>query len=142
MGATETDQLAWMRDQLSRYSYRPGWIMRFDDSDPPMLVVEYDALDSRNPDVSRRFTTHSRLLPEHCRDEDTFTAAIVNTVEELELHESREWLRRDGVLVADPHQDPSRWHCSCGTLGPVRRPDNTPWTCSGCGTTAKKPEEN
>ena len=142
-----TDQLTWMRDQLSRYSCH-GWAMTIEPGNPPdgpaTLIVRYTAPDSRNPGQQIRLEARRPIGPyEHLAfDEEWFAIDLRRTLHEGVCgHELDENLRRDGELLNDPHADPARWHCAnCGGVGPIRHEGNS-WTCP-CGTTAKQPEEN
>ncbi len=135
----EIDRLAWMRDQLARRRFR-DWNLSMvpGDENQAHMVIVYTEADSYTGE-RREFKVVSRIdLTGDCdRFHDQVTRALKQAVD----HEFDEANQIDGKPINDPHADPDRWHCSCGTLGPVRRPDNTPWTCSGCGTTANHPNE-
>lgn len=132
--------LNWMISQLARITYKPNWEMmiQIDGS----LIVRYLAVDSRNPGHPRRFEAHRALTPTN--DPNTFAAQILDRLDNIEKHETREWFRVDGQLFADEHADPTRWHCTnCAGVGPTRHEGNT-WQCPGCGhtTTTKPAPEN
>lgn len=134
----ETDeQLAWMQRELTRYTYRPGWKMTITaghmPTGPAMLVVRYEALDSRDPTRVHQFRAHRSIGPYGPdSDPDKFARELQHRLFDLEQHESREWLRRDGELLDDPHADPSRWQCArCSVTGPARHEGAT-WTCPDC----------
>lgn len=135
----DIDQLAWMRDQLARYTYRPGWRLTIAADTligEPFLRVKYQAPDSRDPDRIGQFEARRPLgfYIQRRLDPDAFARDIQRALFDIERHESREWLRRDGVLFDDPHADPSRWTCGkCGGVGPIRHEGNS-WTCPGCHT--------
>lgn len=138
--ATAIEQFAWMRDQLRRYTYRPGWTLTLEPGDPPysgpVLIVRYPALDSRNPHQQSQFECRRPIDPHlHHRTEGreaAFGGEIQRVLFDTELHESREWLRRDGALFDDPHSDPNLTQCvGCGASGGRR--DGIQRTCPGCG---------
>ncbi len=39
-------------------------------------------------------------------DADAFARWLTSALFDIELHESREWLRRDGAIYDDPHEQP------------------------------------
>jgi hypothetical protein len=135
-----TDQLAWMQHELARYTYRPGWEMTISTvpNRPATLIVRYPAADSRNPGHERWFRAHRPIVqfppPPGVNREEWFARTLQAILLDLEAHESREWLRRDGQLVDDPHTDPSRWQCMpCGVTGPPKTAGSA-WTCDLCQT--------
>lgn len=123
------DHLAWMRQQLARHTHKPGWTLTIDPG--PTLTIRWTTPDSRNPGQTAAVKS-IRPLPA-TYDPDEFTQAVLAGLDDAERHETREWFRRDGVLVDDPHADPNRWQC-CGGTGP-KRDSHPTWTCPGCGTT-------
>lgn len=80
-----------------------------------------------------RFETRRPIQP--TTDPEQFARDLQTQLHTIEIHESDEWLRRDGELYDDPHADPARWQCPCGGVGPVR--EGNSWTCPGCGTTQR-----
>lgn len=107
-----------LRKELARYTYRPGWELTLDESGNlgfggvTILTVAYEAPDARNPDqtikvVARRTVPEFALDPELDGD-NFFPVWLQSVLFDVELHESREWLRRDGVLYEDPHKQPNR----------------------------------
>jgi len=107
--------LDWLRQQLARYTYRPGWTMEIERGLPlgmsivfdHRICVAYCAPDSRNPDrdmpVQGKFSVPCYVTDQ--RDEKAFAEWLQRTLFEVERHESREWLRRDGQIHDDPHAD-------------------------------------
>lgn len=134
-----SDQLEFMREELSRRRFR-DWNLTLEpgsDTQAHMVIVYVEA-DSYTGKPTK-FRVVSRI--DHTTDADRFHRDVTSALTQAWQHEFDEADQLDGKPINNPHEDPTRWHCSCGTLGPVRRPD-TPWTCSGCGTTAKQPEES
>jgi len=132
-------ELDWMREQLSRYSYRPGWTMALSPEafGGATLVVRYPATDSRDPSRQSWFECRRLLGPYPHLDPEWFARDIQHVLFEAEKHESREWLRRDGEVFDDPHRDPGHHHCKgCGGVGPIKHEGDS-WTCPGCHTKAE-----
>lgn len=100
----------WVAQQLARYTYRPDWIMTLERDDCTFgarwrIRIGYMAPDSRDPSrqipISARFAVPDYF--EEVRDEDAFARWLQQTILDVERHESREWLRRDGLIYDDPH---------------------------------------
>lgn len=99
-----------LRAELARFSYRPGWELTINASGDltygaiAVLTIRYEPEDSRHPGctvpVAARRTVPASVL-DH---EAAFALWLQSALFDVELHESREWLRRDGVLVEDPHK--------------------------------------
>ena len=104
----------WATKQLERYTYRPKWNMwierRGHDRELwdafPMLCIDYEATDAyhHNSTVMQRFRTHVPGDIIERRDEEYFALWLQDTLFEVEQHESREFLHRDGVIYDDPHK--------------------------------------
>jgi hypothetical protein len=116
--AAMNDSLPWLRQQLDRYTYRPGWTMTlvpgnagFLGAEPlgsgwfGRLIVEFQAVDSRDPTRTVPVRSTNSIPPyiEEQRDEDLFARWLQSVLFEAERHESQEWLRRDGQIYDDPH---------------------------------------
>lgn len=115
-GESQRLDLAWLRAQLVRFTYRPGWRLAIDAPysivndwiGDPRLVVEYVAPDSQQPDRTIPLQL-TMLIPSEigwARDETLFAAWLARSLLLAEEHESREWLRRDGQICDDPHAGP------------------------------------
>lgn len=141
--------LPWMREQLARYTYRPGWRLSIDPGGfpdgPAVLIIDYPAIDSRNPERELRFTCRRPLTYLWPTDPDrlsptlrqalyvTFGQEVQRAIFDTEMHESREWLRCDGALFDDPHADPAKLHCpGCGGSGGDRVAGQQ-HNCPACG---------
>jgi len=99
----------WFREQLARFSYRPGWRLSIN---PGMslwasgtLIVRYTAPDSHHPERNIPITFQAALPPGEVFGgrEELFAEWLQSTLLDLEQHESREWLRRDGEIYDNPH---------------------------------------
>jgi hypothetical protein len=105
--------LTWLRDQLSRYTYRPGWTLEIGPEPGPVssmssagrLVISFRETDSRDPSRTTRVRS-TNVIPipvAEMFDEAIFADWLQRTLFVVEMHESREWLRRDGQIYDDPH---------------------------------------
>ena len=99
----------WLAAELRRYTYKPGYQLLLDRGtmrDWPRLIVKYEAPDSRDP--SRRIPiVAQQIIPDLPEDAEFFATWLERALFDIEVHESREWLRRDGTVCNDPHAD--RW---------------------------------
>ncbi len=109
----------WAAQEIKRYRYKPGVTLEVlptvGHALPPVLRVTAEVQDSRAPEG--RFSASGpvkvafqRPLPDWAADyPNQFPRWIMSILREFEDHEMREWLRRDGELVDDPHaSDPVR----------------------------------
>jgi hypothetical protein len=103
--------------EVVRYTYRPGWTLRIiltratgyavphgPDWYEASLQVDAEVDDARNP--GRRFRLCAQFPVPYfvAHDIAGFRHWLARTLQDLEIHESREWLRYDGELVDDPHR--------------------------------------
>ena len=109
---TAGTDLAWLREQLARFTYRPGWTMTIEEPFLPgaiayQIKIAYPVVDSRDQrrtiEVGGRFVVPPMIAEE--RDEKLFAHWLASTLLDCEWHESREWLRRDGDIYDDPHSE-------------------------------------
>lgn len=111
--------LAWLQRQLDRFTYKPGWTFRIDTTPtegrggwgrtPFLLTVTVRVEDTYHPgqmiDIGG-----SVLLPYRLGEvrgpiaEREFARFLIGRITDIELHESREWLKRDGEIYDDPHK--------------------------------------
>lgn len=96
-----------VRDQITRYSYKPGWEMTFNPGYYPgdgkvMLIFETE--DTYHPGHLCKVgkAVPMRMIPD-MTDDDEFGRWLANELVTMEIHEQREWLRRDGKLFDNPH---------------------------------------
>jgi hypothetical protein len=108
-----TTDYDWLQGQLDRYSYRPRWQWLIEQAaadgfwGPGFQVrVTFWATDAHDQGQEVRIISvqpvPSFVVQE--RDPALFARWFQMTIFEVEKHESREWLRRDGHLVDDPHK--------------------------------------
>lgn len=131
--AAEINQLAWMREQLARRRFRNWQLAVHQDRDDQVteLTVRYQEMCSRDPYCDARVRVVRRIGPYTGLDVDRFHADVTRVLKGIWDHEFDEYNQLDGVPIVDPHADPTRWHCDCGGLGPVKHGGS--WTCPGCG---------
>lgn len=90
--------MADLASRIARYSYKPGWRVDL------CLRVRATVPDSRNP--GQTTPIESKVdLPEGIGGwtDEALDGWLEKRLIFVETHEVREWLRRDGVLVNDPH---------------------------------------
>lgn len=92
----------WLEKQMDRFSYKPGWWWRVTES--CSVIVNMSTEDVYNP--GRQVTVSGGFDAGYLRegDEDMFAYLFAKHIRGLEDHESREWLKRDGVVYDDPHK--------------------------------------
>lgn len=111
-----TDAFEWMTEELKRFSHRPGVKItlhrEYGWSGPQVYMqVTMPVVDVYHPeaevkDLGIRSAVPIgiiELMPDDARSEP-FADLVLKTVLLAEQHEAREWLRRDGVAVSDPHR--------------------------------------
>jgi hypothetical protein len=138
MTTVEIDQLGWMRVQLARRRFR-DWSLSLESGTDSQarMVISYMELDSytRKP---VKFKVVSRI--DLTDDFERFHADVTNALKQAWDHEFDEHNQLDGEPINDPHQDPDRWHCACGCLGP-KQANHPHWTCTKCGMVNHSTEE-
>jgi hypothetical protein len=95
-----------LQDQVGEYAYRPGWrlIVREDEFEGAALWILADLDNSYRPGETVEVRIRSLIPPMVSRWE--FERWLAWRLRLVEIHESREWFRRDGKPVFDPHADP------------------------------------
>lgn len=118
LGRVETDHiraLRWLQRQLSRFTYKPGWTFMITDVGGAIaLSIIVRVRDTYHPD--RMIDVGKQVfIPHHITDithesaaEAFFARFLSDHIKDIEIHESREWLRRDGHLYDDPHAQDAR----------------------------------
>lgn len=108
--------IEWLHSELARFTYKPGWRFVLDASGHAFTLggemspfnvvrVSYPAKDSRRPDEVETTIKVKISVPPYIEDEDAFARWLIEAISEIERHEAQEWLRRDGVMLFDPHAD-------------------------------------
>lgn len=123
----------WVKHQLARFSYKPGWV--FEASRRPemggiMVKIAFHAPDSRAGElygdwVSEHTCPHCNRYAELARHTIPITGEFVidpyvtraidpeaaffdwlkRTLSFMDVHERDEWVRVDGKLLHDPHEE-------------------------------------
>lgn len=111
----QADLDSWVK----RISYKPGWELRaqFIEREPPVfnqikITVGYHGTNSVPGHQHQTIPIHhARLIPAFAVDFDWFVQACILIFQELENHESREWLRVDGKHYPHfvPHDPENDW---------------------------------
>lgn len=118
-----TDILEKLREELARYSYRPNWALSivpkvsFSPGCTVATITGYElsvvmrVVNSRDGETEIEVPSGQPVPADllhycDCRHWKTeFSNWLTQCIRKLEIHESREWLRRDGKLTSDPHAD-------------------------------------
>jgi hypothetical protein len=89
--------------EVARFSYRPGWTLStfVDPFEGVVFRVVADVPNGYRPDESVQLRINSRMPPMQTADQ--LAHWILWRICQIELHEAREWLRRDGEMLYDPH---------------------------------------
>jgi hypothetical protein len=92
--------------EIARYTYRKGWDLSvfLDPWEGPCLYIVADVADGYHPERTVQLRIRSNIPP--MADANAFGWWILWRVSQIESHEVREMLRRDGELLVDPH-DPA-----------------------------------
>jgi hypothetical protein len=110
----EKPDLGWYRAQLARFTYKPLWSFTIVPGaawagapwwEPiPEIRVEMLTEDTYNPGRVIRVLGSRPLYDIGGCDETAFAMTLASLIAEMEVHEAREWLRRDGEIYDDPHK--------------------------------------
>lgn len=111
-----TASVAWVRSEIARFTYKPGW--RFEALAVPgplsgggvqvraFMTVEDTHQPGRMIEVFN--VMHLSDYELAGRPAEWFAKRLANLIKDMEVHESREWLRRDGEILDNPH-NPRVW---------------------------------
>lgn len=115
----------WAHAELARYTYKPNYTLAVVFESTPewggtgiYLAGTFHAPDSRHtppdapPDWPVIRLNFKVPVPEFAiehHDSDYFAVWLREVLHKIELHESDEWLRRDGCLLNDPHDPLARY---------------------------------
>lgn len=94
-----------LSSRIARYSYKPGWAFLIGEQDgKPALVALARVPDARGEKESF-LLRGAKKLPAGVEDytDDQLSSFVDALLKRMDDHERAEWLRRDGVLVNDPH---------------------------------------
>lgn len=90
------------REQLARFTYKPGW--RFEVIGN-YLRITLSTQDTYNPHKTVEVCSVTPVYALGVDDPDMFAQRLAHRIQEMEIHESREWLRRDGEIFDNPHDN-------------------------------------
>lgn len=94
-----------IRRQLAGYTYRPGWTFELVEGHCEGLQVRIVGTveDAYHPGRLIDLGIND-WLPPVCTPED-LDRWLAYRLQRVEIHEEREWLRRDGRHIDDPHAE-------------------------------------
>lgn len=102
---------AWLRAELARYTYKPGFTFAIVPSDlTDMYGAEWalrltvDVEDTYHPGRRTQVCSQHVLWNAEHMDEHSFARQLAHLIQDFEVHEAREWLKRDGVIWDNPHK--------------------------------------
>lgn len=92
-----------IRAHLERLTYKPGWTLDVYDGrwEGQHVVIRTEVPDTYSADQSVTLDVHSMLPP--MRDTTALEEWIAWRLQRLEIHEMREFFKRDGHPIFDPH---------------------------------------
>lgn len=94
-----------LRAILAATSYRPGWRLSIHENpwEGPYLRVVATLDDAYSPGTPIDIGVTSYPSPNDLANPAAFDRWLAWRLGRIESHESREWLRRDGRALYDPH---------------------------------------
>jgi hypothetical protein len=94
-----------LQNHLSTISYMPGWLIDVYDGayEGQHCVIRTRLEDSYNPGEMVELDIHSMLPP--MRTTEDFEQWLLWRLMRIATHEVREWLKKDGKPIVDPHAD-------------------------------------
>jgi hypothetical protein len=103
---SEVLQFRWIKEQLARFTYKAGW--RFDVLPDVVFGMGYfqtsfKCEDTYNPGVMTEVCKRVPLYSVPYGNPEVFARWLEAEIQDVEIHESREWLKRDGVIYNNPH---------------------------------------
>jgi hypothetical protein len=95
--------LTELQAEIAAFSYQPGWTMEIcqDPWEGPFLYVVANVIDGYHPEQTVELRIRSNVPPIPSRE--YFAIWLQWRMDQIALHESREYLRRGGRPVFDPH---------------------------------------
>lgn len=105
----QPSRLEHLRSLFVGVTYRPGWRFEvYEDAyEGPHLRIRTDVEDAFHPGTMVELRIESPLPP-NLRTADDVDEWVLWRLERIASHEVREWLRRDGVQVSNPHEEGAR----------------------------------
>ncbi len=92
---------------LKRLSYKPGWSFEVYQGkwEGAHIVINTEIDDSYNPGEMVVLDIHSRLPRVAMQNTDTLEDWLAERLAVIEVHEMREFFKRDGKPVFNPHEE-------------------------------------
>lgn len=96
---------AEIQKHVARITYKPGWTFEVYDGhwEGQHLVIRTEVADTYNPGITTILDVHTKIPP--LEDEDQLEKFLAWRLGRLEMHEMREFLKRDGKIIFDPHAE-------------------------------------
>lgn len=103
--ATLPLELREIENHLKHLQYKPGWTFEIqtDLSYRPCLLVSFIAEDAYNPGRETKIGFREALYP-YYRGTKQFEEWLFGVIMKIERHEAREFFKRDGEIINDPHK--------------------------------------
>jgi hypothetical protein len=107
-----TSGYLWYQRELARFTYKPGWKFQVFSYAPerPLvgamctLMIKLRVPDTYHPEnIIDVQSVHGLYAGVHDASEEAFARYLAECIAYVELHEAREWLRRDGEIYDNPH---------------------------------------
>lgn len=97
----------WANEEIARFTYKHGWTFEVAPGGF-FLQVCMEVEDTHHPGNTVKIGKWVPLssMGVRLRDPALFARMLAATIQEMEIHESREWLRRDGQIYDNPHTNP------------------------------------
>lgn len=96
-----------IRAHLTKITYKPGWTIRLLEDVltglPTLVAIDFDTEDTYNPGRTIKIGFRDKLRMPIVSLEQ-FERQILDMIDRVERHETREWFRIDGVMKYDPHR--------------------------------------
>lgn len=96
-----------LRQWLSRFTYKPGWRFTIQDmalGTSAYLDITFETTDTYSPDKIVKIGFREPMRPAVVYTEESFAHFLLKVIERVEIHEAREWLRYDNVVIFNPHR--------------------------------------
>ena len=112
-GVDTREVTRWLRTEVERFSYKPGCEFEVFTAPSPTTLWEFAVtITIVRPDAGGGGRTvriaQVAMVPWLIidqRDVGRLAEWLLSRIEELEIHEAREWFKRDGMPVCDPHAE-------------------------------------
>lgn len=103
----DTIDLRWYQEQLARFTYKPGWSFRIEPTSfmaptVAMIVAVMEVEDTYHPGTKVKVSGVRELVGID-NNPNAFAMTLASLIQEMEVHEAREWLKRDGEIYDNPH---------------------------------------